>query len=566
MQKQTRDKAIIYVRVSTKEQVDEGNSLVTQERINREVLLREGFKPENIFLFEDRGESAKTASREGLQRLLKFCIQNSSTISCVMFYKIDRFSRQTLDYHTIRESLKRLGIRLRSATENFDDTSMGQMIEGIMALTAEFDNNVRSERCGSGMKEAVREGRYVWGAPIGYRNGRISGKANIIPDNMAPMIVWIFEEIAKGLSDTNAIYHDALKRGLLSKSNKKICRSYFYKIIKNKVYYGEIEKFNEVNQGTFEPLISKYLFDKVQSVLSGRSKKMTSYKTDHPDFPLRRFVFNDEKEKITGSWSTGRKGRKYGFYRFGTKGANYTKSTLEQAFMAFTDEYKFDQAKIEKLKSYVRDRFKTAIQDRDVDRKKLSRQLTNLEDLKRSLIDKNYKGVINDEILKEELDRITVEKADISAKIYDHEETLPKIDEVLSYAEKFLRSPGTFWDEAGIRTKLALQWFQFPSGVTYSESKFGTTEICSLFKTKDAFSASSSSMVDPTGLGHRLKLLRNFPFDPDSFVSVRFAHIETSVRLSRRVVQEIKKTASCDTAFLFQWTLQDSNLPPPQCK
>jgi hypothetical protein len=63
-----------------------------------------------------------------------------------------------------------------------------------------------------------------------------------------------------------------------------------------------------------------------------------------------------------------------------------------------------------------------------------------------------------------------------------------------------------------------------------------------------------SNKVDPTGLGHRLKLLRNFPFDPDSFVSVRFAHIETSVRLSRRVVQKIKKTASCDTAFLFLWT------------
>ncbi len=500
MQKTIRDKALIYVRVSTKEQVDEGNSLVTQEKMCRDQLLKSGFTPDNIVVFCERGESAKTDNRTELKKLREYCKENKDRISIVLVYKVNRMARKTLDYLIIKEEFKKLGIRLKSATEAFEDDYSGKLLEVIMAAFAESDNDARSDLCAGGMKQAVREGRYVWGAPLGYRNGRINGKANIIPDNMAPMIVWIFEEIAKGLSDTNAIYHNALKKGLLSKSNKEICRSYFYKIIKNKVYYGEIEKFNEVNQGVFEPLISKHLFDKVQSVLSGRSKKMTSYKTDHPDFPLRRFVFNDEKEKITGSWSTGRKGRKYGFYRFSTKGTNYNKNTLERSFVAFTDEYKFDNEKIEKLKSYVRDRFKTSLQDRDADRKKLSKQLTNLEDLKRSLIDKNHRGVVNDEILKEELDRITLEKSDISAKIYDHEETLPKIDEVLAYAEKFLRSPGTFWDEAGIRTKLALQWFQFPSGVVYSGEKFGTTEVASLFNTKEAFQPLQSSLVDPTGL------------------------------------------------------------------
>jgi site-specific DNA recombinase len=498
---ETRNKAVIYIRVSTKEQVDEGNSLVTQERACREKLLKEGFLPENITLFEDRGESAKTADREELQKLLKFCIKNSKSISYLLVHKVDRLARHAHDYHTIREALKKLGINVKSATESFDDSPMGKLIEGIMALNAEFDNNVRSERCGGGMKEAVREGRYVWGAPIGYRNGRINGKSNIIPDEMASLVVWVFEEIAKGLLDTNAIYLSALQRGLASKKKSKIklSRSYFYKIVKNKIYYGEIDKFNEINQGVFEPLISKPLFDKVQSILKGRSKNINSYKTDHPDFPLRRFVFDADGRKITGSWSTSR-GKKYGFYRFGPSGTNYSKTTLEEAYIAFTEEYKFDQTKIEKLKAYVKDQFKILTENRDTDKKRLYKQLATLEDLQSSLIDKNFKGYISDDILKVELDRITRDKSDISARLYDYEQTAPKIEGAIEHVERFLKSPGLFWNKAKINTKYRLQRFQFPSGVTYIGNKFGTTEVASLFKTKDAFSASVSSLVDPTGL------------------------------------------------------------------
>ena len=62
--------ALIYCRVSTKEQVA-NLSLSTQRRACRDYCKRQGFGIAGEFIEE--GESAKTADRPELQRLLCFC-------------------------------------------------------------------------------------------------------------------------------------------------------------------------------------------------------------------------------------------------------------------------------------------------------------------------------------------------------------------------------------------------------------------------------------------------------------------------------------------------------------
>ena len=62
--------AIIYIRVSTKEQT-ENLSLPTQLRVCEEYCRREGF--EILERFKEEGESAKTTDRSELQRMLAYC-------------------------------------------------------------------------------------------------------------------------------------------------------------------------------------------------------------------------------------------------------------------------------------------------------------------------------------------------------------------------------------------------------------------------------------------------------------------------------------------------------------
>ena len=67
--------------------------------------------------------------------------------------------------------------------------------------------------------------------------------------------------------------------------------------------------------------------------------------------------------------------------------------------------------------------------------------------------------------------------------------------------EEYLKQPSKVWAEAKkVGTKIKLQWFQFPQGLTFENNIFGTNEVTSIFKVKDVILTSLYSQVDPTGL------------------------------------------------------------------
>src|SRR4026209_1857948 len=128
--------AVIYVRVSTKEQT-ENLSLPTQLRACEEYCRRQGY--EILERFHEEGESAKTTDRSQLQALLKYCRTHKSKVHFVVVYNLTRFAREKYDHFALRAHLKSLGISLRSATEPIDDTSTGKLMEGGLASFAQVD-------------------------------------------------------------------------------------------------------------------------------------------------------------------------------------------------------------------------------------------------------------------------------------------------------------------------------------------------------------------------------------------------------------------------------------------
>ena len=144
-------KAVLYCRVSTKEQV--GNlSLATQQEACAEYCARNKMEVQEMFVEE--GESAKTVDRPALKRLLTYCAAHRSELDVVVVYAVSRLARDTSDHLAIRAQLRRHGIQLRSVTEPIDDSSSGKFIETILAGVAQFDNDVRAERTKSGMRAA----------------------------------------------------------------------------------------------------------------------------------------------------------------------------------------------------------------------------------------------------------------------------------------------------------------------------------------------------------------------------------------------------------------------------
>src|SRR5437868_1756088 len=229
--------AVIYVRVSTKEQT-ENLSLTTQLKACEDYCERQAFHI--LARFREEGESAKTADRTELQKLLQFCRTNKGAVQFVVVFNLTRFARDKYDHFALRAHLKSLGISLRSATEPIDDTSTGKLMEGVLAAFAQFDNDVRSERTRGGMKAALELGRWTFLAPLGYLNAhRSTGRSLILDPERAPLVRRSFQDFATGRFTKHEVRKNVNALGLTTRRGKPVPSQTFDAMLRNRAYRSE---------------------------------------------------------------------------------------------------------------------------------------------------------------------------------------------------------------------------------------------------------------------------------------------------------------------------------------
>lgn len=496
-------RAVIYCRVSTKEQVDEGNSLVSQEKICREYALKQGY--EIVETFIEQGESAKTTQRTELQKLLNFCAIKKNNISVVIAYKIDRISRNTDDYSQIRILLKRYGVEIKSTTEYFENTPAGRFMENIIANVAQFDNDVRTERSIGGMKEACKEGRYVWNAPPGYSNIKINGKCTIAPNSQASLVEEAFKLMASGvysIEKTRQIMNNA---GLTTGKGKPINKAGFTILLKNILYTGIFKKFGEVYSGTFKPIISKELFELVQKTLQNKRKLHRRYEKENPDFPLRRFVRNNEGRYLTGAWSKG-KTKKYPYYWFVGQKQVWRKEDLETKFVDLLNRYNLDSNKYPLFRDWLYKHWLKKVHQGEKELLIIDQQLTEIANDEAALIKKNIENVISNEQLKRQLNDIEEKRLGLERKKFQIPMLQINKQELFVKVKPYLINQGKAWQKAPKDLKLKLQEFNFPLGLILENNEFRTPKICSIFKAIDLI------FEENTLKGSPKNILLNTPF------------------------------------------------------
>jgi len=80
---------------------------------------------------------------------------------CLVVYKLDRLGRSAVGLIKTIDDLKARGVHFKSLTEPFDTTTpMGTMMLGMMALLAQLERDVTSERTVDGIAAAKEDGRY----------------------------------------------------------------------------------------------------------------------------------------------------------------------------------------------------------------------------------------------------------------------------------------------------------------------------------------------------------------------------------------------------------------------
>ncbi len=128
----------------------------------------------------------------------------------------------------------------------------------------------------------------------------------------------------------------------------------------------------------------------------------------------------------------------------------------------------------------------------------LEKYVVELKEKQHSLIQKNLDGVISNNILREQLERIDKELMDANAKLLPAPARTKNIGGLLETISDFLKTPEIIWGNSSFQKKQNLQWFVFPNGVLFDGQKFRTTKISSIFKPKDLFLPPLSKVVNYT--------------------------------------------------------------------
>lgn len=173
-------KAAIYIRVSTQYQVDRASLPVQREELIN--YAKYALNIDKYEVFEDAGYSGKNMDRPAYQQMMARV--RIGEFSHILVWKIDRISRNLLDFAGMYAELKKLGVTFVSKNEQFDTSSaMGEAMLKIILVFAELERNMTSERVSAVMISRANDGQWNGGrTPFGYDYDKETGTFSVNED------------------------------------------------------------------------------------------------------------------------------------------------------------------------------------------------------------------------------------------------------------------------------------------------------------------------------------------------------------------------------------------------
>ncbi len=270
----------------------------------------------------------------------------------------------------------------------------------MLSAVGQFDNDTRTERTLTGMKNRVESGRWQWPAPTGYMVGSKTGPS-LLPDPItSPLVRRLFELVATGEHTKASALAAVTALGLRTKKGAALTQETVRKILVNPLYAGEIviKTWGKSVTADFEPLVSRETFDRVQLVLAGRALTPVPHRKERADFPLRGWLLCPEcGQTVTASLRTGKLGRKFGYYRYHqVKGhMNVSARVVEEAFVELLLRLTPKPERMALIQGIFRKSWKQRVQAASVDSAALRKELGHQEARKARLLEQMAEGLIS---------------------------------------------------------------------------------------------------------------------------------------------------------------------------
>lgn len=478
---QQQKTAVVYTRVSSKEQADNNLSLDFQRKAIEEYALRNDFT--TLDYFGGTYESAKTDGRKEFQRMLDFIKKNKGRVSHILVYTLDRFSRTGGGAIKVAEDLReKYGVTVFAVTQPADTSNAsGVLQQSIHFIFSQYDNQLRKQRAIAGMKEKFQKGIWVVKPPMGYDIVKTGGVRKIVVNATGKHLKKAFIWKSEGLKN-----EDIIER--LNRLGLKMYKQQLTKIFKNPFYcgllcHGLLE--GQVVEGTHEKLISRDIFLKVNEIHQSSGGYGVPHKKEVDEVPLKVFIrcsdcnapFTGYIVKAKGIW----------YYKCRTKGCHCNKNAkqMHDLFKKLLDKYTVQERCVAPLQYQIEAIYKDINKDAEEEIVTLKGRLSDVTKKLDSLEEKYY---VNGEMSRETFEkfyfRYKAEHAEISKGLASCVMGISNLSETVVKAIDLSRRLALEWASSDVKEKEKLQKLVFPEGIIYEKEKgaFRTDRVNVVFE------------------------------------------------------------------------------------
>ena len=262
--------AVLYARVSSKDQEKEGFSIPAQLRLLRDYAASKGFVIAQEFTDV---ETAKESGRTNFGQMLAYLKKHAGVCRTILVEKTDRLYRNIKDYAIVDELDVEIHLVKENETISRDSRSSEQFVHGIKVLMARNYSLNLAEETVKGMTEKARAGLYPSYAPVGYRNTvNANGQRIIVPDpETAPVITQMFERFAASCHSVRALVKELNFEGVKLRG-RPIHSSLVHQILRKRLYTGDFDWDGITYPGTHEPLVTRERWQQAQDLLDARAE------------------------------------------------------------------------------------------------------------------------------------------------------------------------------------------------------------------------------------------------------------------------------------------------------
>ncbi len=257
--------AVVYARVSSKDQEREGYSVPAQLKFLRAYAGSHDFEIVREFIDV---ETAKCSGRKQFGEMVRFLGENPAC-RVILVEKTDRLYRNFRDCVTLEDLDIEIHLPKEGQVISKDAKSQAKLVHGIQLVIARnYIENLRDE-VRKGMREKAEQGIYPSRPPLGYRNNKVQRTIEVDPDS-APIAQRLFELYATGRYSLAS-----LREAIVRESGKVYSKWHLEKLLKNPFYIGRFNWEGKSYEGTHLPLVSVEVFDQVQGVFRGHCRPKT---------------------------------------------------------------------------------------------------------------------------------------------------------------------------------------------------------------------------------------------------------------------------------------------------